>query len=38
MFFGNLRMRFFKIGWLNCEQYGKNDYKKKERNQHSSVL
>ena len=22
-------MRFFKISWLDCEQYGKNQYKKK---------
>ena len=28
MFFGNLRIRFlklvFKISWLDCEHYGKN--------------
>ena len=24
--------------FLNCEQYGKNQYKKKERNQQSSVF
>ena len=38
IFFGNLRIRFFKISWLDCEQYGKNQYKKKERNQQSSVF
>ena len=32
MFFRNLRLRFLKISWLNCEQYGKNQYKKKEHN------
>ena len=36
MFFEN--REFFKINWLDCEQYGKNHYKKKEHNQHSSVL
>ena len=30
MFFGNLRMR--------CEQHGKNQCKKKEHHQHSSVF
>ena len=30
MFFQNLRLIFFKISWLNCEQYEKNQYKKKE--------
>ena len=34
----NLRIGFFNISWLDCEQYGKNQYKKKEHNQHSSVL
>ena len=29
MFFGNSKLRFFKIGWLNCGQSGKNQYKKK---------
>ena len=24
LFFGNLRIKFFLISWLNCEQYGKN--------------
>ena len=28
---------FFKISWLDCEQYGKNQYKKKDHKQHSSV-
>ena len=37
-FFANLRIRFFKISWLDCEQYGKNHYKKKEHNQHNSVF
>ena len=38
MFFGNSRIRFFKISWLNCKHYGKNQYKNKEHNKHSSVL
>ena len=38
MFFENSRLRFFKISWLICEQYGKNQYKKKEDNNHSSVF
>ena len=37
LFFGNMRIRFFKINWLDFEQYGKNHYKK-EHNQHNSVL
>ena len=28
MFFGSLRIRFFETSWLDCEQYGKNQYKK----------
>ena len=36
MFFANSRIRVFKISWLDCEQYGKNQYKKQERNQHST--
>ena len=28
MFFGNSRIRFSKISWLDCEQCGKNQYKK----------
>ena len=32
-----MRIRFFKVSWLDCEQYGKNPYKKKERNQQFSV-
>ena len=35
MFFENSRIRFFKISWLDCEQYVQNQYKKKEHNQHS---
>ena len=38
MFFGNSRIRFLKISWLDCEKYGKNQCKKKEHNQHSSVF
>ena len=38
MFFGNLRIRVFRISWLDCEQYGKNQYMKQERNQYSSVF
>ena len=38
MFFRNLGIRFFKIIWFSCEQYGKNHCKKKEHNQNSSVL
>ena len=38
MFFANSRVRFFKISWFDCDQYGKNQYKKKEHNQHSSVF
>ena len=33
----HLRMRFFKIIWRDCEQYGKNQYKKKEHNQQFSA-
>ena len=32
VFFGNSKIRFLKISWLNCEQYGNNQYKKKEHN------
>ena len=38
MIFRDLRLRFFLISWFNCKQYGKNHYKKKEHNQHSSVF
>ena len=38
MFFGNSRIRFFQTSWLDCEQYGQNQYKKKEHNEHSSVF
>ena len=30
MFFGNLRTRIFKIGWLGCGQCEKNQCKKTE--------
>ena len=30
MFYGNSRIRFCQMSWFNCEQYGKNQYKKKE--------
>ena len=33
-FFGNSRIRLLKISWLDCEQYKKNQYKKKEHYQH----
>ena len=35
--FGNSRIRFLKISWLDCEQYRKNQYKKKEHNQQLSI-
>ena len=38
MFFGNSRIKFSSIIWLDCEPYGNNQYKKKEHNQHSSVF
>ena len=38
MFFGISRISFLKICWLNCEQNGKNQYNKKEHNQHSCVF
>ena len=28
MFFGNLKVIFFKISWLDCKQCGENQYKK----------
>ena len=31
MFFESSRMRFFKISWLDYEQYEKKQHKKKER-------
>ena len=37
-FFANSRVFFFKISWLNGEHNGKNQYKEKEENQHSSVF
>ena len=33
----NLRIRFFQISWLDCEQHGKNQYKQKEHNRQLSV-
>ena len=38
MFFRNLRIRYFLISWLNCEQYGMNQLEKKENNQHSLMF
>ena len=38
MFFRNSIIRFFNISWLNCEQFPKNQYKKKEQKQNSSVF
>ena len=35
MFFASSRIRF---SWLDCEQYGKKQYKKKEHNQHTSMF
>ena len=37
-FFGNSRIRLFLNKWLDCEQYGKNQYKKKEYGQLSSMF
>ena len=34
--FRNLENKVF-LKLVNCEQYGRNQYKKKEHNQHSSV-
>ena len=38
MFFGNSRIKFSQSIWLDCEPYGKNQYKKKEHNQHNFVF
>ena len=38
MFFGNMRIKFSWIIWLDSEKYGKDWYKKKEHNQHGSVF
>ena len=38
MCFGNLRIRFLKISWLDRGQCEKNQCKKKEHNQHSLVF
>ena len=38
MLFGNSRIKFSEIIWLDSESYGKNQYMEKEYNQHCSVL
>ena len=38
MFFRKLENKVIKISWLDYGQCGKNQYKKKEDNQHSSVF
>ena len=38
MFSENPKIRFFLISWLDSEQYRKNQYKKKEHNQHILVF
>ena len=38
MFFASSRLIFFELSWHDCEQYGKDQYKKKEHNQHGSVF
>ena len=38
MFFRDWRIKFYYIIWLDCEPYGKNQCKKKEYTQHSSVF
>ena len=38
MFFENSKIRFLKMSWPDCKQYGKNQYKKKEHNQYSLVF
>ena len=35
MFFGNSGIKCPSTIWLDCEPYGKNQFKKKEYNQHS---
>ena len=32
------KIKFSEIIWLDCEPYEKNQYKKKEHNQHSSMF
>ena len=36
-FFRKFANKIFKITWLDCEYFGKNQYKKKEHNQQFSV-
>ena len=38
MLFGDSRIKFAQIMWLDCEPCGNNQYNKKECNQHSSVF
>ena len=38
MFFQNSRVKLPYIIWLDCEPYEKNQYEKKEYNQHTSVF
>ena len=38
MFFKNSKIKFSYIIWLDCEPYGKNQYKKKEYSQKSSMF
>ena len=37
MHFWKFENKIFQISWLNCKQYGKNQYKKTEHNQQLSV-
>ena len=37
MFFQNSSIRYFLISWVNCEQYGKNQYKKGTKSTQFSV-
>ena len=39
MFVSSLKIKiFFKKSWHDCEQYGKDKYKKKEHHQHGSLF
>ena len=38
MFFASSRLRILKFSWHDYEQYGKDENKKKEHNQHDSVF
>ena len=38
MLFLNSRIKVLLIIWFDCESYGKNQYKKKQYKQHSSVF